>query len=341
MNSFGLYWGSLDSYNTIKFYDGDTLVASYTGDQFAPLFPNGNQGSFSSNGYVQFAHLPLFDKVVLASSQNAFEIDNISAGYVPTNTGLPGPVTGTMSVHDGDVGDHLTASVLGNATFEYNGSTTLPGSIDLSAVLSATNVTFNSPLSNGGTVSLNWTYQPLNADFGFLHDGDVLKITYLAQVDDGHGHVGAQPLTITVVGAESDGPSNFVDANHFVFNEAEQGSVAANGTPGNDVIHATAANDIMTGGAGADHFVFAPQSTPSSDTITDFKQGEDHIDLRLFSEIDTANIGSWLETHSAQSASNPADTVITIGNDALTLKNIALASLHASDFIVTPHQAGT
>ena len=82
-NSFGLYWGSLNSYNSIKFYDGNTLVASYTGDQFAPLFPTGNQSSFSSNGYVQFAHLPLFDKVVLASSQNAFEIDNISAGYVP------------------------------------------------------------------------------------------------------------------------------------------------------------------------------------------------------------------------------------------------------------------
>ena len=54
-NSFGLYWGSLDSYNSIKFYDGNTLVASYTGDQFAPLFPTGNQSSFSSNGYVQFA----------------------------------------------------------------------------------------------------------------------------------------------------------------------------------------------------------------------------------------------------------------------------------------------
>ena len=107
-NTFGLYWGSLDSYNSIKFYDGNTLVASYTGDQFAPLFPTGNQSSFSSNGYVQFAHLPLFDKVVLASSQNAFEIDNISAGYVPEDTGLSGPVTGTLSVHDADVGDALT-----------------------------------------------------------------------------------------------------------------------------------------------------------------------------------------------------------------------------------------
>ena len=335
-NSFGLYWGSLDAYNSIKFYDGDTLVGAYTGDQFAPLFPTGNQGSFASNGYVQFSHLPLFDKVVLASSQNAFEIDNISAGYVPTNDGLPGPLTGTMSVHDGDVGDHLSGSVTGNATFEYNGLTTLPGGIDLSALLSATNVTFDSPLSNGGTVALNWTYQSPDADFGFLHDGDVLKIKYVAQVDDGHGHVGAQPLTITIVGADSepDGPSN------FAFGETGQGAAIINGTPGNDVIHATAANDVMTGGAGADQFVFAAQSTPGSDTITDFRPGEDHIDLRLFSEIDTANIDRWLQTHSAQSANNPADTIITIGNDTLTLNKVALANLHASDFIVTPHQAG-
>src|SRR6185503_12475787 len=46
-NAFGLYWGSLDSYNTIKFYDGTTLVASYTGNDVLPLFPTGNQGSFT------------------------------------------------------------------------------------------------------------------------------------------------------------------------------------------------------------------------------------------------------------------------------------------------------
>src|SRR5262249_46417909 len=36
-NAFGLYWGSVDSYNTIKFYDGTTLVASYDGADISPL----------------------------------------------------------------------------------------------------------------------------------------------------------------------------------------------------------------------------------------------------------------------------------------------------------------
>ena len=32
------------------------------------------------------------------------------------------PITGTLSVHDADIGDALTAFVTGNATIEYNGS---------------------------------------------------------------------------------------------------------------------------------------------------------------------------------------------------------------------------
>src|SRR5205085_2576308 len=78
-NEFGLYWGSVDSYNTIDFYNGSTLVGSFTGTDISPLFPTGNQGSFSSNGYVEFLGLSPFDKVVLGTgSSNAFEIDNVS-----------------------------------------------------------------------------------------------------------------------------------------------------------------------------------------------------------------------------------------------------------------------
>ena len=77
----------------------------------------------------------------------------------------------------------------------------------------------------------------------------------------------------------------------FVFAEVGQGPVVVNGTPGNDVIHATSGNDVLTGGAGADQFVFAPEAKSSSDIITDFTPGQDHIDLRLFSDVVTsANI---------------------------------------------------
>ena len=196
-NVFGLYWGSVDSYNTIKFYDGTTLVASYTGADINPLLSTGNQGSFASNGYVEFQGLHSFNKVVLGSTSNAFEIDNISAGYVPPLK----TSTGTLNVHDADIGDTLTAFVPGNATIEYNGSTTMPGGIDVSALLDAGGVTFDTMLSNGGTAVLQWTYHPTGANLNFLHAGDVLKIKFIAEVSDGHGHIGSQPLTVTLVGA--------------------------------------------------------------------------------------------------------------------------------------------
>ena len=357
MNAFGLYWGSLDSYNSIKFYDGTTLVATYTGDQISPLFPTGDQGSFSSNGYVEFSGLHSFNKVVLSSTSNAFEIDNISAGYIAPPT--LSPVMGTLGVHDADIGDTLTAFVTGNATIEYNGSASVPGGIDISALIAAGDVTFNSAPSNGGTVVLNWTYHPTNANLDFLHAGDILKIKFVAEVSDGHGHTGSQPLTITLVGADnatnaspglaagpvigtdalsvtengdgtktmsglhvsdsdatapndtftigaaansaggsvipstSDGSLTAVNAAlhngivydpgndpsqtdmvtltvsdglghsdtvHFVFNEAGQGPVTLTGTSGKDVIFATGSDDTLTGGAGADQFIFAPDT---------------------------------------------------------------------------------
>ena len=352
-NVFGLYWGSVDSYNSIKFYDGTTLVASYTGADISPLLSNGNQGSFASNGYVEFLGLHSFNKVELSSASNAFEIENISAGYIPPPT--LEPVTGTLTVHDADIGDTLTAFVAGNATIEYNGSSTMPGGIDISGLLNAGNVTFDSMLSNGGTVVLQWTYDPINANLDFLHAGDVLKINFVAEVSDGHGHSGSQPLTITLVGganasimsaaepvietdaftvterdngADSLGPGDQV---HFIFSQG--GSEP--GTAGEDVIFATGHADTLTGGASADQFVFAPEASPSADTITDFKPGEDHIDLRAFSFVDSSNIGTWLGNHATTSG---ADTLISLDSgDTITLRNVALASLHAGDFIVTPH----
>jgi len=110
------------------------------------------------------------------------------------------------------------------------------------------------------------------------------------------------------------------------------------GTSGKDVIFASGSDDMLTGGASADQFVFAPQQNPGADTITDFTPGQDHIDLRQFSAVvDTGNINDWLTAHAVQSSANPADVLIALGNDTLTLKNVTVTSLHASDFIVSSH----
>ncbi len=81
MNSFGLYWGSVDTYNSLAFYNGDTLVATITGGDVAPpLTADGGQTDYASNAFVLISALPQFDRVVAASSGYSFEFDNVVAG---------------------------------------------------------------------------------------------------------------------------------------------------------------------------------------------------------------------------------------------------------------------
>ena len=74
---FGLYWGSIDSYNTISFYLGASLVQSFNGAPVAGLLQNGGQTDWLSNRYINFNFVnATFDKVLLISGSNAFETDN-------------------------------------------------------------------------------------------------------------------------------------------------------------------------------------------------------------------------------------------------------------------------
>ena len=94
------------------------------------------------------------------------------------------------------------------------------------------------------------------------------------------------------------------DTTHFVFNKVGQGTGVVERHVRQGRHLRDTANDILTGGAGADQFVFAPEPGRQRHHHR-FQPGEDHIDLRLFSEIDSANIDDWLQTHAAQSPANP------------------------------------
>ena len=78
---YGIFWGSVDTYNTLSFYRAGVQVATFTGsDIITPNDANGNQSAPSTNLYVNFFNLPEFDSVRMASSQFAFEADNIAVG---------------------------------------------------------------------------------------------------------------------------------------------------------------------------------------------------------------------------------------------------------------------
>lgn len=80
-NYFGLYWGSIDNYNTLEFYNDGNLLASIGGEFLqsveSEILVQGNQVSLNDNRYINFFFGGvLFDAVRLVSSQNAFESDN-------------------------------------------------------------------------------------------------------------------------------------------------------------------------------------------------------------------------------------------------------------------------
>ena len=86
-NCFGLYWGSVDTYNDLFFYSGTSLVATVTGPDVAPpMHADGGQTSYASNGYVLISQLPSFDSVVVYSGGYSFEFDNVAAGAPEPST---------------------------------------------------------------------------------------------------------------------------------------------------------------------------------------------------------------------------------------------------------------
>lgn len=92
-NYFGLYWGSLDTYNSIAFYNGGSLIGGFDGGDIFPLLANGGQTSWASNRYVNFFFTggSLFDRIVLTSTNYAFESDNHAFGNIRKS--VPEPAT--------------------------------------------------------------------------------------------------------------------------------------------------------------------------------------------------------------------------------------------------------
>ncbi len=89
---FGLLWGSVDTYNTLSFFNGNTLVGTVTGSGVTGS-PNGNQG-VQGTLYVNISSDLAFDTVVATSSQYAFEFDNIA--YDTKDPFQPIPEPGTL-----------------------------------------------------------------------------------------------------------------------------------------------------------------------------------------------------------------------------------------------------
>jgi VCBS repeat-containing protein len=107
-------------------------------------------------------------------------------------------ITGSFSVTDKDVGDTLTASVVGSPAVQLNGvafggapaALTAAGAFSLDPAF----------LSSGGAQSVGYSYDPGAANLDFLRAGDSLTITYTVQVGDGTTTSNTQTVTFTITG---------------------------------------------------------------------------------------------------------------------------------------------
>jgi VCBS repeat-containing protein len=100
------------------------------------------------------------------------------------------------------------------------------------------------PVNQAGD-SVGWSFSVEDADLDFLEDGETLVQTYTVEIDDGHGGIATQDVTVTITGAADnlppDGTNWYID-NSFV-GGLNDGSIddpftsiaafnAAQGTPG-------------------------------------------------------------------------------------------------------------
>lgn len=91
---FGLLWGSVDSHNVLSFYDGNTLLFSFTGLDVNAL-ADGNQGA-EGTFYVNINSDIAFNKVIATSGQYGFEFDNVALIRQPLEFPAEVPVPGTL-----------------------------------------------------------------------------------------------------------------------------------------------------------------------------------------------------------------------------------------------------
>ncbi|WP_306577633.1 VCBS domain-containing protein [Bradyrhizobium sp. SRS-191] len=146
---------------------------------------------------------PVNDPPVITGETNPAGVAELADAHAQS----AGPITGTLSASDRDIGDVLTGHVTASATVNYSGGA-LPAGVDIDALRDTAAISFDSATTtvSGGVNTLTWTYHPAAANLDWLAAGETLTITYLAEVSDGTVSVGSQPLTIIITGS-NDAPT--------------------------------------------------------------------------------------------------------------------------------------
>ncbi|MCV3766609.1 calcium-binding protein [Rhizobium sp. TRM95796] len=105
----------------------------------------------------------------------------------------------------------------------------------------------------------------------------------------------------------------------------DDGNDTLRGMAGNDTLFGDVGNDVLTGGAGKDIFDF--YTTQGRDRITDFQNGQDRMDIHLWTGMDTF---ADVKAHASMAS---GDLVLKFGADVLTVAGLTLMTMDKTDFI--------
>ena len=98
LNYFGLYYGSIDTYNDVMFYNAaGQIIQTITGAELIRQFNgvSGNTDANSSNIYVNLFFSPSeeFTSFSFRTTTRAFEVDNLVVGYQVDQNDIPEPAS--------------------------------------------------------------------------------------------------------------------------------------------------------------------------------------------------------------------------------------------------------
>jgi microcystin-dependent protein len=159
------------------------------------------------------------------------------------------PIIGVLSVQDPDVGNTLTASIVGSPVIKLNGNSTLPSVANVGALTAIGALTLgNSIVANGNAQGIGYTYDPNAANLDFLNTGDSLTITYTLKINDGVDDSVNRDLIFTITGADDtiNGTAGIDTL------PGRKGNDIVNGFASDDYLNGDVGNDTLNGGEGND-----------------------------------------------------------------------------------------
>ena len=131
------------------------------------------------------------DTPVITSGTQAATLQEIPGAH---GSDTPETATGTVTFTDLDLSDTHAVTIAGVVA-----SDTTTG-LDSSAMLGWLSLGALTDSSGGVTGSKSWTFTAPDHYFDYLALGEQVTLTYTVQVDDHHGGVVTQPVTITITG---------------------------------------------------------------------------------------------------------------------------------------------